>query len=66
MQKVGDAEVKASFQPPFYVREINSKCPKGYCLLVKKDKDDANRENHDESSSRDKEKAKSHNLSSIN
>ena len=66
MVKVGDTEVKANLQPPFYIREIDSKCPKGYCPSVKKDKEDANWEHRDEASSKDKEKVKSHNLSSAN
>ena len=42
MEKAEDVEAKPNLQPSFYVREINSKCPKGYCLLIKKDKKDAN------------------------
>lgn len=41
VEKVADVEAKANLQPLFYVREIDSKCPKGYCLSVKKDKKDA-------------------------
>ena len=59
MEKTGDAETKANLQPPFYVREIDSKCPKSYCPSVKKDKEDANQEHRNEAS-KDKDKAKSH------
>ena len=59
MEKAGDVEAKANLQPPFYVREIDSKCPKSYCSLDKKDKEDANREHRDKAS-KDKDKAKSH------
>ena len=65
MEKVGDAKAKANLQPPFHVREIDSKCLKGYCLSVKKDKEDVNREHHDKAS-KDKDKAKSHTPSSTN
>ncbi len=30
MEKAGDIEVKANLQPPFYVRDINVRCPKGH------------------------------------
>ena len=66
VEKDGDAETKSNLQPPFYVREIDSKCSKGYRPLVKKDKEDANREHRDNTSSKDKEKAKSHNPSIAN
>ena len=62
----GDVEVKANLQQPFYVREIDSKCPKGYCLLVKKDKENANLEHCNKASNKNKEKAKSHNPFSAN
>ncbi len=61
-QKVVDIEAKASLQPPSGTREIDSRCPKRYKPLVKKDKDDAYRKQCDEAFNRDKEKAKSHNL----
>ena len=41
VEKVTDVEAKANLQPPFYVKEIDSKCPKGYYPLVKKVKKDA-------------------------
>ena len=47
------------------IREIDSRCLKGHRPLVKKDKDNAYREHRNEAS-KDKEKAKSHPLSSAN
>ena len=58
VKKTRDVEAKANLQPPFYVREIDSKCPKGYRPSVKKDKEDANREYRNKAS-KDKDKAKS-------
>ena len=66
MEKAGDAKAKANLQPLFYVRKIDSKCPKGYNLLVKKDKKDANQEHCNKAFSKKKEKAKSHNPFFIN
>ncbi len=65
VEKAGDAEAKANLQPPFYVREIDSKCLKGHHLSAKKDKKDTYRESRNEAS-KDKDKAKSHNSSSAN
>lgn len=39
MRKTRDVEVKANLQPPFYVKEIDSKCLKDHCSSVKKDKE---------------------------
>ena len=66
VKKTGDVEAKATLQTPFYVKKIDSRCPNCYCPLVKKDKEDANRKHRNESFSKDKEKAKSHNPSSAN
>ena len=55
MEKARDAEAKANLQAPFYIKEIDSKCPKGYCLSVKKDKEDANWEYCNEASNKNKE-----------
>lgn len=66
MEKTRDAEAKANLQLPFYIREINSRCLKGYYLLVKKDKDDANWEDRNETFSKDKEKTKFYNPSFSN
>ncbi len=63
-EKTGDAEVKANLQPSFYVREIDSRCPKGYCLLAKKDKENTYWVPRDETFNKDKNKAKPHNFSS--
>ncbi len=62
IEKAGDVEAKANLQPPFYVREIDSKYPKSHCPSVKKDKEDTYQEPRDEAS-KDKDKAKSHNSS---
>lgn len=40
VEKAEDVKVKAKLQPPFYVKEIDTKYLKGYYLLVKKDKED--------------------------
>ncbi len=40
VEKTSDVKAKANLQPPFYVREIDSKCPKGHRPSVKKDKED--------------------------
>ncbi len=65
VEKAGNVEAKAYLQPPFYVREIDSRCPKGHCLSAKKDKEDTYRELRDKAS-KDKDKAKSHNSSLAN
>ncbi len=62
MEKVGDVEAKANLQPPFYVRDIDVRCPKDHRLSSKKDKEDTYREPQSETS-KDKDKAKSHNSS---
>ncbi len=63
IEKVGDVKVKANLQPPFYVREIDSRCPKDHRPLAKKDKENIYREPRDEASNKDKNKAKFHNSS---
>ncbi len=60
VKMAGDPETKTNLQSHFYVKEIMSRCPKDYCLLVKKDKEDTYWEPHNEAS-KDKDKAKSHN-----
>ncbi len=65
VEKIRDVEAKANLQPLFYITEINVKCLKGYRPLIKKDKKNAYQEYRNETS-KDKEKAKSHNLSSAN
>ena len=62
IEKTIDAKAKASLQPLSETREINSRCPKGYRLLTKKKKDKISQEHWD----RDKDKAKSYNLSFAN
>ena len=61
LEKAVDAEAKASLQPPSGTRKIDSRCPKRYKPSVKKDKDDAYREQRNKAFNRDKEKAKSYN-----
>ncbi len=56
VEKAGDVEAKANLQPPFYVWEIDSRCPKCHRSLAKKDKEDIYWKPRDESS---KDKAKS-------
>ncbi len=63
VEKTVDVEVKAKLQPPSRTREIDFKCSRGYKSLVKKDKDDANREHRDGTP---KDKTKSQNFSSTN
>ncbi len=62
VEKAGDAEVKANLQPPFYVRDIDTRYPKGHRLSAKKDKEDTYREPQNEAS-KDKDKANSHSSS---
>ena len=57
IKKAVNVEVKTNLQPPFKTKEINSKCPKGYKLSAKKEKNKASWEHKD----RDKDKAKYHN-----
>ncbi len=59
VKKAKDVEIKANLQPPFYVKEIDSRCPKGHCPLAKKDKEDSYQEFRNEVS-KNKDKAKSH------
>ncbi len=63
MEKAGDVEAKANLQPPFYVRDIDVRCPKGHRPSVKKDKEDTYREPCNETS---KDKAKSNSSASAN
>ncbi len=62
MEKADDVKAKANLQPPFYVREIDSRYSKDYCLLTKKDKEDSYWKPRNETS-KDKDKTKSHNSS---
>ncbi len=66
VEKAGDVEAKANLQPPFYVREIDSRYLKSYRPSAKKDKEDTYQEPQNEAS-KDKDKAKSQSSStSIN
>ncbi len=62
VEKAGDIEAKANLQPPFYVRDIDVRCPKGHHLSAKKDKEDTYQEPQNKAS-KDKDKAKSHSSS---
>ncbi len=62
VEKSRDTKAKANLKPPFYIREIDAKCPKGYRSLVKKDKENTYWEHRNEAS-KNKDKAKSHNSS---
>ncbi len=62
MEKAGDVEAKANLQPPFYIRDIDVRCPKGHRLSAKKDKKNTYREPQNEAS-KDKDKAKSYSSS---
>ncbi len=64
VEKVGDEKAKANLQPPFYIREIDSKCLKGHCPSTKKDKEDIYQEPQNKAS-KDKDKAKSHSSSTF-
>ena len=66
VEKVVNAKTKAGLQLHSMIREIDSRCPKKHRSLVKKDKDNTYQEHRDEASNKDKEKAKSHLLSSAN
>ncbi len=63
VEKAGNAEAKANLQPPFYIREIDSRCPKSHRPLTKKE--DTYREPCDEAS-KDKDKVKSQTSSFAN
>lgn len=62
MKKADDVEVKANLQLLFYIREIDSRCPKDHLLLVKKNNKDIYWKPHNETS-KDKDKAKPYNSS---
>ncbi len=62
MKKADDVEAKANLQSPFYVRDIDVRCPKGHRLSSQKDKEDTYQEPQSEAF-KDKDKTKSHNSS---
>ncbi len=66
VEKAVNVEAKANLQQPSRTRKIDSRCPKRYSALVKKDKYNTCREDRNPVSKRDKDKAKSHNSSSVN
>ena len=51
-----NVKVKACLQSPFKTREIDSRCPKKYKPLVKKDKDNPYQKQRNKASNRDKKK----------
>lgn len=63
IEKIGDIEIKVNLQPLFYIKEINSKYPKNYYALAKKDKNDIYQESCNKTFNKDKNKAKSQNSS---
>ncbi len=64
VEKASDIEAKANLQPPFYVRDIDARYPKGHRSSAKKDKEDTYREPQNEASN-DKDQAKSHSSSTF-
>ena len=64
VEKTRDVETKANLQLLFGTRKINSRYLRAHRLLVKKNKDNANREHRDRD--KNKDKTKFHNLSSTN
>ena len=48
VEKAGDAEAKANLQPPSYVWEIDVRSPKNYRLSSKKNKENIQRQHHNE------------------
>ena len=56
IEKAINVKAKTNLQPPSGTREIDSRCPKTYRPLIKKDKDDAYWEQRDKTSNRDKKK----------
>ncbi len=64
VKKTSNAEAKANLQPPFYVREIDSRYLKSYRPLAKNDNEDTYQEPRDKAS-KDKDKAKFHNSSTF-
>ena len=61
-----DVKAKAGLQSYFMIREIDSRCLEEHRPSVKKDKDDAYWNYRNEASNKNKEKVKSHPLSSAN
>lgn len=65
IEKAGNIEAKGNLEPSSYIREIDSRCPKGHRLLIKKNKE-VNYGEHRNEVSKDKEKAKYYNPFSAN
>ncbi len=62
VEKASDVEAKANLQPPFYVRDIDIRCPKGHRPSAKKNKENTYREPQNKAF-KDKNKAKSYSFS---
>ena len=62
VEKIRDTEVKDNLQSLFETWEINSRYIRDHILLVKKDKNNTNRQLRD-GDNKDNDKAKSHNTS---
>ncbi len=60
VEKAVNVEAKASLQPPFWIKEIDSRWPKGYRSSVKKDKDNNNWEHRNEDKNKDKTTSQNH------
>ncbi len=50
MEKAGDVEAKSHLESPFYVKDIDARCPRGQRPSTKKNKEDTYREPRDETS----------------
>ena len=65
VEKAVNTKAKVGLQPHSMIKEIDSRCPKEYRSLVKKDKDNAYWK-HCNEAFKDEEKAKSHPSFSVN
>ncbi len=63
MEKADNVEAKTNLQPPFYIKDIDARCPKGHRPSAKKNKEDTYQESRNEAS---KDKTKSQTSSSAN
>lgn len=66
VKKANNIKAKTNLQLPFYIKEIDFRYLKDYCLLAKKDKKDTYWELCNKVSNNDKNKAKFYNFSSAN
>ncbi len=63
MEKADDVKAEANLQPPFYVKDIDARCPKDQHPSAKKDQEDIYQEPRNETS---KDKTKSQTSSFAN